>query len=221
MWDEVWDRLDPERYTLHRFDFRGCGLSDRPRDGHDFDGYASDLRRMLASIDAPTTLVGHSMGARLAQYIATEHPSNLERMILVAPGTARAATPSAKHRALTLAAYGSRERIERFQRGAMAHEVAPEVMRRLVDDALIAQYEHWFGWYERGRELDFRDRLQAVAVPTLAIAGSKDPIASAPRVKTDVVQAIAGAVFVLLRSAGHNIPVEVPNDVVEAIARFI
>ena len=39
--------------------------------------------------------------------------------------------------------------------------------------------------------------------------------------KADVVEAIAGAVFVLLRAAGHNIPVEEPMDVVEAIARFI
>ncbi|HVA28945.1 MAG TPA: alpha/beta fold hydrolase, partial [Candidatus Baltobacteraceae bacterium] len=159
MWDDVSARLVGARYTQHLFDFRGCGLSDRPREGHDLESYAGDLRDVLAGIDAPVTLVAHSMGARLAQYVAAERPANLERMILVAPGSARAAPPSAKHRALTLAAYGSRERIERFQRGAMASDVAPEAMRRIVDDALVAQYEHWVGWYERGREVDFRERL--------------------------------------------------------------
>ena len=221
MWYDVVERLDLARFTLHLLDFRGCGLSDRPRDGHDLDGYAGDLRAALAAIPAPVTLVGHSMGGKLAQYIASERPANLTRMILVAPGTARAARFPAKHRELTLAAYGSRERIARFQRAAMAHEPPEASMERIVDDALVAQYQHWIGWYDRGRGIDVAERLAEIAVPTLVVAGANDPLAPAPRVKRDVAEAIAGALFVLLRDAGHNLPVERPDDVAAAVARFV
>jgi pimeloyl-ACP methyl ester carboxylesterase len=221
MWYDVAQRLDPSMYTLDLLDFRGCGLSDRPSAGHDLGGYTSDLRSALASIDAPVTLVGHSMGGKLAQYIASERPANLARLILVAPGTAKASRFPEKHRQLTLDAYGSRERIQRFQRAAMAREPEPASMERTVDDALVAQYEHWIGWYDRGRGVDFMDRLPAIDVPTLVIAGAKDPIASSARVKRDTAEAITGALFVLLRDAGHNLPIETPQEISGAVERFV
>ena len=220
MWYEVVERLDHELFTLHSFDFRGCGLSDRPRTPDDLAEYASDLRAVLATIDAPVTLVGHSLGGRLAQYVATERPANLERLILVAPGTAKSVRFTPQRRAQAIETYGSRERIERFQRAAMYREVAPEVMARIVDDALVASYEHWVGGEERGR-IDFSDRLAAIDVPTLAIAGSNDPLAPPSRVKREVTGAIHDALFVLLRDAGHNLPIETPDDIAEAVRRFL
>jgi 3-oxoadipate enol-lactonase len=220
MWYEVAERLGDERYTVHLLDFRGCGRSDRPDLGHDLEGYASDLRVALASIDAPVVLVGHSMGGKLAQYVAAERPPNLERLILVAPGSARSLRPSPKQRAAAVAAYGSRQKIEAFQRAAMVREVSPEVTERIVDDALIAQREHWLGWYDRGRDASFPERLGEIAVPTLAIAGDGDPLAPPSRIKRDVAEAIPGCLFVVLRGAGHNVPVERPNEVAEAVERF-
>ena len=219
MWYEVVERLDPERFSLHLFDFRGCGLSDRPRTPDDLAEYASDLRTILATIDAPVTVVGHSLGGRLAQYVATERPANLERLILVAPGSAKSVRFTPHRRAQAMQTYGSRERIEKFQRAAMYREVAPAVMERIVDDALVASYEHWVGGEERGR-IDFTARLASIAVPTLAIAGSNDPLAPPSRVKREVAEAIPDALFVLLRDAGHNLPIETPDDIAEAVRRF-
>jgi pimeloyl-ACP methyl ester carboxylesterase len=220
MWYDVAERLERELFTLHLFDLRGCGLSDRPRTPDDLAEYASDLRTVLATIDAPVTLVGHSLGGRLAQYVATERPANLERLILVAPGTAKSLRFTPQRRAQASETYGSREHIERFQRAAMYREVAPEVMERIVDDALVASYEHWVGGEERGR-IDFSDRLASINVPTLAIAGSNDPLAPPSRVKREVTGAIHDALFVLLRDAGHNLPIETPDDIAEAVRRFL
>ncbi len=220
MWYDVAARLDPERFTLHLLDFRGCGRSDRPRNGHDFDGYAGDLRAALASIEAPVTLVGHSMGGRLAQFIASEQPVNLARLMLVAPGTARPGRFSEQHRALTLDAFGSRVRIEQFQRAAMVADVSPESVERIVEDALVCQFEHWIGWYDRGRTLDFSDRLASINVPALVIAGENDPLIAPTRVKRDVASAIDAALFVALKNAGHNLPVEAPAEIATAVERF-
>jgi pimeloyl-ACP methyl ester carboxylesterase len=219
MWYEVASRIDPAEATLHLLDFRGCGLSDRPLAGHDLAGYAADLRAALAAVGAPVTLVAHSMGGRVAQYVAAESPPNLHRLILVAPGTAKPVRVAPKRRELAHDAYGSRERIERFQRAAMAKEVAPEAMLRIVDDALLCQYEHWMEVFEQGR-VDFASRLASIAVPVLAIAGEKDPLAPPARIKRDVTAAIAGSLLVALRGAGHNLPIEAPEEIAAAVARF-
>jgi len=218
MWYDVADRLDGTRFTSHLLDFRGAGLSDRPLEGHDLEGYASDLRAALDAV-GPAVVVAHSMGGKIAQYVATERPANLERLVLIAPGTARAYAMNAKHRALAEAAFGSRERIERFQRAAMVREVAPEVMERIVTDALISQREAWFGWYDKGRTADFADRLDRIAVKTVVVAGENDPLAPPQRVKRDVVERIDGALFVNLRRAGHNLPVETPDEIAGIVER--
>lgn len=221
MWHDVLDRLDPKAFTAYAFDFRGCGLSDRPPDAaHDLAGYAADIEAVIAAVGRPCTLVGHSMGGKLAQYVASQSHPNIERLILVAPGTARGVRPNGAHRTMTMNAFGSRERIEAFQRAAMARRLEPAVVERLVDDALIAQREHWVGWYDRGRVVDVSECLIKIAVPTLVIAGASDPLAQLPRVKRDVAGAISGALFVALKDAGHNLPVETPEEIAAAIVRF-
>ena len=220
MWYDVAQRLDPQRFTLHLLDFRGCGSSDRPALGHNLDGYVSDGRAALAFIEGRAMVVGHSMGGKVAQYLAADRPQNLEKLILVAPGTAHGGRGSERQREIALDTFGSRRRIEAFQRAGMGVSVSDEAMLRIVEDALIAQREHWIGWYDGGRFADFRERLAQIAVPTLCIGGAKDPLVPPSRIKREVMQAIPGALSVTLRNAGHNLPVEAPDEIAEAIARF-
>ncbi|MBV8750519.1 MAG: alpha/beta fold hydrolase, partial [Candidatus Eremiobacteraeota bacterium] len=196
-----------------------AGLSDRPLTGHDLDGYASDLRAALAAV-GPAVVVAHSMGGKVAQYVATEVPAALERLVLVAPGSASAYPASGKHRALAERAFGSRREIERFQRAAMVRDVDPAVMERIVEDALLAQREAWFGWYEHGRGVDFADRLDRIIAKTVVVAGEHDPLAPPARVKRDVADRIANALFVNLRRVGHNLPVEAPDEVAGIVDRI-
>ena len=221
MWDATIAKLDLTRYTAYRFDARGCGRSDRPVDGHTLEGYAADYEAILARIGAPVTVVAHSMGGRIAQYLAARAHPKIERMLLVAPGSARGSRGNGRHRELTLEAFGSRRRIAHFVSAAMRRSVDEATRDILVDDALIASREHWFGWYDAGRALDFRDELGAIAIPTLVLAGASDPLASLPRLRTDVADRIAGSIFVVLRDCGHNIPIEAPAELAGAIDRFV
>ncbi len=217
---DVVARLDPTHYTSHLLDFRGAGLSDRPAKGHDLLGYAGDLRAALDAVAAPVDLIAHSMGGKVAQYVALEPPPNLSRLILIAPGTARVYATSTRHRALAEAAFGSRVRIEHFQRAAMVRDIAPDAMERLIDDALVAQREAWFGWYDRGRSVDFAARLHEVKIPTIVIAGDRDPLAPLARLRRDVAGSIGGAAIITLRDVGHNAPVEVPAEIAGILERL-
>lgn len=218
MWYDVAERMDPAQFTLHLLDFRGNGSSDRPRDGHDLLGYVSDARAALASIDAPVTIAAHSMGGKVAQYLAGEHPRNLERLVLVAPGTAAGGRASERQRESALSAFGSRAKIEAFQRAAMARSPQPQAMERIVEDALIAQWEHWYGWYDNGRFAEFTDRLAEINVPALCIGGANDPLVPPSRLKREVAHAIRGCLHVTLRDAGHNLPVETPIEIAQALS---
>ncbi len=213
-------KLDATKFTLHLMDFRGCGLSDRVDVGHDLAGYASDLRTVLASISGEVTLIAHSMGARVAMVVAAERPKNLRRLILLAPGSPLSVRVDPRHYALMAQAYGVRARLAPFIAGSMAAHREAEIVERLVDDALVAQREHWFGWYDHGRREDILHLLPSISVPTLILSGSRDPLVSVGMLKRTLAPAIGGASLIQLKNVGHNLAIEAPDDVCEAIVRF-
>ncbi len=220
MFYDVCSHLNPNDYTMQMLDFRGAGLSDRPAGGYDLEGYASDLRTAIVDAGGPVEVVAHSMGARIAQFVALDPPKNLTRLTLVAPGMAKMGRVSEPRRAMSEAAFGSRLAIERFQRAVMIRDIAPDSMERLIDDALITSREAWFEWLGRGRLHDFSDRLASITLPVLVVAGDRDPLVAAARLRRDVVAAIKGCVLTSLRNVGHNIAVETPLELAAIIDQF-
>jgi pimeloyl-ACP methyl ester carboxylesterase len=89
----------------------------------------------------------------------------------------------------------------------------------LVEDALICQKEAWMGWYDHGRTVDFSDALSNISIPCFLIAGEHDQVASEKRIRTEISEKLSGSQLVVLRDAGHNLPVELPKGIAQIISR--
>jgi alpha-beta hydrolase superfamily lysophospholipase len=82
-------------------DHRGHGRSEgRPVSVARFDDYITDLHRVAADVaadqgDAPTVLLGHSMGGLIAAVYALRHPSELCGLVLSAPAVTRSGVSAA------------------------------------------------------------------------------------------------------------------------------
>lgn len=76
-----------DRYQSLLLDQRGHGRSFRPPTGYKVDDYVFDLEQILAALGwQEITLVGHSMGARVAARFAERFPKTVQRLILVDMG---------------------------------------------------------------------------------------------------------------------------------------
>ena len=76
----------PALARAHRvrvYDLRGHGRSERALGGYDVRTMARDLEALVADLDAPFDLVGHSWGALVALRFALEHPGRVRRLVLV------------------------------------------------------------------------------------------------------------------------------------------
>ncbi|HVT39776.1 MAG TPA: alpha/beta hydrolase [Gemmatimonadaceae bacterium] len=71
------------------YDRAGLGWSDPSGGPYDAGASVEDLRRLVdsARIPKPFVLVGHSLGANIAQIYASKHPEDLRAAILLDPGT--------------------------------------------------------------------------------------------------------------------------------------
>ena len=84
-WRHVTQALAPAFRTI-AVDQRGWGRSDKPLEGYTLADLADDAERLIESL-APDryVLVGHSMGGKVAQLMASRHPAGLAGLVLVAP----------------------------------------------------------------------------------------------------------------------------------------
>jgi len=71
-----------ERFTLVRYDDRGCGLSDRDVDRLNMDAWVEDLGAVIdASGYRQVDLFGMSQGAAIAVAYAARHPARVRRLV--------------------------------------------------------------------------------------------------------------------------------------------
>ena len=110
-WERVIRSLDTQ-FRCVAYDQRGWGLSDAPADGYKLQDLAQDAYMLIEALGLQRyVLVGHSMGGKVAQLMASQRPTGLEALILVAP-----ASPAPQHipeeaRQAQLHAYDNRQTV--------------------------------------------------------------------------------------------------------------
>ena len=82
----------PEFARDHRviiFDYRGTGLSGKPSAKYSTDMFADDAAAVMDHLGLEAAVVcGHSMGGRVAQLLALDHPRKVSKLILASSGAA-------------------------------------------------------------------------------------------------------------------------------------
>ena len=192
---EVWEHQmtavagQGRRCVAH--DRRGCGRSDQPGRGYDYDTFGDDLAALL---DGPelrgVTLVGHSMGGGdLVRYLARHGAARVDRVVFVAstmPFLLKTPdNPDGVERTVfdRMIADVRRDRPgfmaasapTFFGRAATDGSVSPEMMAWAVGLALQACPVGLTDMVRAFSETDFRPEMAAaLTMPTLIVHGDAD-----------------------------------------------
>jgi pimeloyl-ACP methyl ester carboxylesterase len=89
---------------------RSCGQSDAPEQGYSIRDLALDAKHIVEALHLRRyVLVGHSMGGRVAQFLASQRPPGLVGLVLVAPAPPTPQNIPEPAKQAQLHAYDSRE----------------------------------------------------------------------------------------------------------------
>jgi 2-succinyl-6-hydroxy-2,4-cyclohexadiene-1-carboxylate synthase len=224
-WDPVVAALG-ERYRVLAPDIRGHGgASDA--EPVTLEAVLSDVAALVG--DEPFTLIGYSMGARIALHVALAMPASVQRLVLVSgsPGLADPSERDARRVADEgLAAEFDELEIEELAlRWAMGTPVLagqPPLVADAAHEDRLRNTSHGLARALRGLGTgalpSLWDRLADVSVPVTLVVGERD--AKFRAIAAEMAPLFGGpASVVVVPGSGHAAHLESPARVAEALRR--
>jgi 3-oxoadipate enol-lactonase len=212
-------------FRILRYDQRGAGLSEKPREPFAFEDHVSDLERIIscAGLKPPYSFVGLAAGCAIAVAFTHRHPDEVSQLALCAP----ALSVSADRKGYLA------------ERSSLA---AREGMRAVADETLARSFP--VRYRERGpggfasyrarflandpvsyghinmafANVDTAEAAAALRAPCLLLGGEHDALRPPDQVNA-LVEIIPHAQCKII-DAGHIMPLQAPEAMAEALLDF-
>jgi len=221
-WDDVIAAL-PNTYRSIAPDHRGWGDSEAPASGYALADFADDAQQLITALNLPRfVLVGHSMGGKIAQLLASRRPAGLLGLVLVAPSPPIPLVLPPEIQAAMEGAYLSRESIGMaIDQMLSATPLSAKHREQVIEDSLRGAPQARDAWPKSTSKEDITLEVGAIDVPTLVIAGELDRIDSVATLEAELLPRIPQATLHILPDTGHLSPLEAPVEIAQVIGEFV
>jgi 3-oxoadipate enol-lactonase len=220
-WNGVTSQLSIH-FRCIAYDQRGWGKSDAPEQGYSIRDLALDAKHIVETLHLSRyVLVGHSMGGKVAQFLASQRPPGLVGLVLVAPATPTPQDIPEPARQAQLHAYENRENALQTIAFLTAHPPSDTLREQILADNFAASPHAKLAWPTLSAYEDISGVVGNIAVPTLILAGDQDRQDPLEQHRREVLPKIPGANMQVIRDSGHLIPIDQPHPLAEAIRAFV
>jgi pimeloyl-ACP methyl ester carboxylesterase len=229
-------------YRLLTFDLRGHGQSSPLLEPYSMEGFAGGLEILFRHVGvAEAALVGWSLGGMVSLQYALNCPSEVKALVLVAARGNRDARMRRKillqylqarlslmvnlaaPRKYDFAAEtfpGERERVEAQVRGLLSPSTPPEVFAWVAADLARHPRKNYFEIAKSFCDWEPGEELKKIGTPTLILVGDQDDH-TPPVCSHFLHRRIPGSKIIIVKGAGHCLPLEFPEKVNREITGFL
>ena len=206
-WAKVIAALPKPQHTI-ALDHRGWG--------------AADAEGVIEALNLKQyVLVGHSMGGKVAQLMASRRPKGLVGLVLVAPAPPPPLVVPPEMREMMAGAYLTRESIGTAIDQMLAAKVlSPEDREQVIEDSLRGAPQAKAAWPRSTSLEDITRNVADIEVPTMVISGELDRVDSVDTLKTELLSRIPHATLHVVPGTGHLSPLESPQELARVIGAF-
>lgn len=223
MWDLQVPALVEAGFRVLRYDTRGHGESSVPPGPYSIELLATDALRILDKLDIKRAhFCGLSLGGMTAQKLATLHGDRLLSVALCATAAYMGPANLWDGRIAAVASGGmaavAETTIERWFTAESRQQLA--AVARIKQGVLATPPAGYIACGEAIRDMDQRESIRAISIPTLVLVGEQDP--ATPVEAARLLQGrIAGAELVIIPNSQHLFNVERASEFNAALLDFL
>ncbi len=224
MWDPQVPALADAGFRVLRYDTRGHGSSSVANGPTSIAVLAADALALLDHLGIDRVhFCGLSLGGMTGQWLATHHAVRLRSLVLCATA-AWMGPPELWNQRIEAVAQGGMAAIadatiNRWFSAANQRRLAAEVAR-IRDGILNTPVAGYRACCVAIRDMDQRESIAAISLPTLVLVGADDP--ATPVAAAELIhQRIAGSTLTVIPAAQHLFNVEEPAQFNAALLDFL
>lgn len=215
-----------EDRTVYCLDLRGHGDSDRPDAGYRFADYAADVVALLDELGEPVVdLLGHSLGANVALFVAAARPAALGRIVVVDPPVLLADDWPAVHDMMRREWRLAREPLDVIVAEMAGTSDRPRAWLEMIAAALAGTADGVFAAMAGGAQdtVPWPEILGRITAPTLAVAAdpAKPGAQLTGRRLAELRLGVRHAEVHVVAGAAHHVEVDQPAVLRHLVDRFL
>jgi non-heme chloroperoxidase len=221
MWEYQMLTLSDRGLRCIAYDKRGCGRSDRPSFGYDFDTFADDLAVLIEQLELEdVTLVGFSAGGDdVARYLSRHGADRVAKTILIGTITPFILKTDDNPDGIDQSVFDAmitaleHDRPQYLTASAPSFfgtelptvSISPELMQWGIELALQTSPKATIEMVRAFFGTDFRLDMSAFTMPTLIIHGDRDLNHPISITGQKTAQSIPGSKFKIYEGAAHGL----------------
>jgi N-formylmaleamate deformylase len=223
-WQLVVDEFVKE-YRLILVDLRGHGRSAKPERGYEPTDYAADMAAVIRALDLESvSVVGHSLGAVTAAYLAAGYPELVRAVVLEDPPGQLGTGSGSRMAPILEAKRGTEEETYTFFRENNPHfgEGRWRDQTRRLRNTADGPFEIILEWAETGEGPDVVGTMKHVECPALLMQA--DPASGGvlpDAVAEQIVANLPNGELQSFPGVGRNIHKDSPQAFVRAAMNFL
>jgi pimeloyl-ACP methyl ester carboxylesterase len=221
IWEQPFEVLST-RYRTIVFDHFGTGETHVPEELVTFESQIGLVVGLLDELGVSAcVLAGDSSMAAVAVEVARRHPERVEALVLVAAGISYAPDEGVL-RFVSGLRTNPEPTLEGFVRLCLPEDDRGHLRRWLKDIIMRTGPSRAARVVESFYEVDIRDRLPELGVPTTVVHGELDALPSS-RLDTarELASLIPGSELRVIRGVGHVPTLSRPTDVADAVEAML
>ena len=165
------------------------------------------------------TLLGHSMGGKIALALAARQPAGLRRLLLLAPSPPTPEPMTDADRAAVLASFGNPLAAAETFAKITRRPVAAALREQVIADNLRCSRAAWDAWLQHGSREHMAALMSEIKVPCQMLVGMADAaIAPATQRQCTLPLLPAGTLLTLMPATGHLLPLEIPAAIAKRLS---